>query len=329
MSTEPLIVVTVSEKAAGERLDSFLAGQLQGQSRSALQRLIENGDILLDGKPVRPSHKLVADSRIQINFPAPVAATPRAEEIPLDILYEDSDLIVINKPAGMTVHPGAGVSSGTLVNALLAHCKDLSGIGGEIRPGIVHRLDKGTSGVLVAAKNDQAHRGLAEQFSQHKVKRLYHALVFGVPEEDTGKINGIIGRHPTDRLRLSGKARNGKQAVTNWRVLERFKQASLIRLRLETGRTHQIRVHLSEAGMPIIGDPLYPDGGRLNNLRDSQLKGMINKLKRQALHAYVLGFIHPTSQEYMEFSTEPPQDFMDILDYLRPHNSTDSPENNS
>lgn len=307
----------VPDEAAGQRLDAFLASRLPDHSRSSLQRLIDEGQVLVDGRQPRPSLKLVGNEQVVVSVPAPVPAVPQAEEIPLTVVYEDHDLIVIDKPAGMTVHPGAGVASGTLVNALLAHCDDLSGVGGELRPGIVHRLDKGTSGLLVAAKNDVAHRGLAEQFSVHSIKRLYWALIYGSPQEETGKISGIIGRHPTERLRLSGKARHGKPAVTNWRVLERFGAASLVQLRLETGRTHQIRVHLTEAGMPLLGDPLYPDGGRFNNLKDSRLKGLISRLGRQALHARVLGFIHPVSGQYLEFSSEPPQDFMQLLACLR------------
>lgn len=310
-------MILVPFESAGQRLDAFLASALQDVSRAAVQRLVEEGQVLVDGESLRASVKLKGGESVQVTIPPPVAAVPLAENIPLTVLYEDKDLIVIDKPAGMIVHPGAGAGSGTLVNALLGHCHDLSGVGGEIRPGIVHRLDKGTSGVLVAAKNDIAHRGLAEQFAAHSIKRLYWALIYGSPAEDTGKISGIIGRHPTERLRLSGKARHGKQAVTNWRVLERFGPSSLVQLRLETGRTHQIRVHLTEANMPLLGDPLYPDGGRFNNLKDTRLKGMVNRLERQALHARVLGFIHPVSGQYLEFTSEPPQDFMELLEYLR------------
>lgn len=309
--------LTVPDEAAGQRLDAFLATQLPVLSRSALQRLIEEGQVLVDGRQPRCSTKLEGGEQVLVTVPPPVPSVPQAESIPLTVVYEDHDLIVVDKPAGMTVHPGAGVDSGTLVNALLAHCTDLSGVGGELRPGIVHRLDKGTSGLLVAAKHDIAHRGLAEQFSAHSIKRLYWAVVYGSPAEETGKISGIIGRHPTERLRLSGKARHGKLAVTNWRVLERFGAASLVQLRLETGRTHQIRVHLSEAGMPLLGDPLYPDGGRFNNLKDQQLKKLISGLGRQALHARVLGFVHPVSGQYLEFESGPPDDFAALLRYLR------------
>ncbi len=311
------ILLTYPDEAEPTRIDLFLCREMDGESRAGIQRLIENGNVLVNGSAVRPSHKLKGGERLEIEIPEPQPAEPQAESIPLDVLYEDSDLIVINKEAGMVVHPGPGTASGTLVNALLAHCTDLSGIGGELRPGIVHRLDKGTSGVLVVAKNDRAHQALSAQFSVHSVKRIYQALIYGCPAEDSGKIEGIIGRHPTERLRLSGKARHGKHAVTRWRVRERYNRVSLVELRLETGRTHQIRVHMTEAGFPLLGDPLYPDGGRINNIPDTQLRGMINRLGRQALHARCLGFIHPTSGEYMEFTVEPPADMQELLAYLR------------
>jgi len=298
------------------RLDLFICSRLEGETRASVQRLIEAGNILVDGQPARSSLKLKGGEEVSVEIPEPAAAEPQAESIALDVLYEDQDLIVINKPAGMVVHPGPGNSSGTLVNALLGHCTDLSGIGGELRPGIVHRLDKGTTGVLVAAKNDRAHQGLSAQFHVHSVKRIYQALIFGNPAEDNGKIEGIIGRHPTERLRQSGKARHGKHAVTRWRVKERYGRISLMELRLETGRTHQIRVHLTEAGFPLLGDPLYPDGGRVNNLADPRLKKMITSLGRQALHARTLGFIHPATGEYIEFSTPLPDDMQILCDYL-------------
>lgn len=299
------------------RIDLFLSREMGGESRATVQRLIETGNILVDGRQPRTSLKLKGGERIEVDIPLPTPAKPLAENIALKVLYEDSDLIVIDKAAGMVVHPGAGNCSGTLVNALLAHCSDLAGIGGELRPGIVHRLDKGTSGVLVAAKHDRAHQVLSEQFSVHSVKRIYQALIYGSPSEDAGKIEGIIGRHPTERLRLSGKAKNGKHAITRWKVKERYGRVSLVELRLETGRTHQIRVHLTEAGFPLLGDPLYPDGGRCNNIPDTRLRGIINRLGRQALHARCLGFIHPTSGKYMEFTTEPPEDMQELLSYLR------------
>jgi 23S rRNA pseudouridine1911/1915/1917 synthase len=298
------------------RLDLFISGRLAGETRASVQRLIEAGNVLVDGHPVRSSQKLKGGEEVTVQIPEPAAAEPKPESIPLEVLYEDHDLIVINKPAGMVVHPGPGNSSGTLVNALLAHCTDLSGIGGELRPGIVHRLDKGTSGVLVVAKNDRAHQGLSAQFHVHSVKRIYQALVFGNPAEDSGKIEGLIGRHPTERLRQSLKAKNGKHSVTRWRAKERYGRITLMELRLETGRTHQIRVHLTETGFPLLGDPLYPDGGRVNNLADPRLKKMITSLGRQALHARTLGFLHPSTGEYMEFSTPLPDDLQGLCDYL-------------
>lgn len=300
------------------RLDLFLSRELVNETRSTVQRLIEGGNVLVDGREPRPSLKLKGGETITVVIPPVVAAETVAEDIPLEVLYEDRDLIVINKPAGLVVHPAAGNSSGTLVNALLAHCTDLSGIGGELRPGIVHRLDKGTSGVMVAAKNDLAHQALSSQFAAHSIKRIYQALIFGSPSEETGKIEGIIGRHPTDRLRRSGMARHGKHAVTRWRVKERYdNRISLVEVRLETGRTHQIRAHLTEAGFPLLGDPLYPDGGRINNIKDPVLRKLINNLGRQALHAGILGFIHPTTRIYMEFTAELPEDMQKFLEYLR------------
>jgi 23S rRNA pseudouridine1911/1915/1917 synthase len=302
--------------AASVRLDLYLSRELANETRSTIQRLIDSGNILVDGREARPSLKLKGGESISVELPEPVTAAPLPETIPLEVLHEDGDLIVINKPAGMVVHPGPGNSSGTLVNALLAHCTDLSGIGGELRPGIVHRLDKGTSGVMVIAKNDRSHQALSAQFSVHSIKRIYQALVYGSPGEDSGKVEGQIGRHPTDRLRRSGLARHGKHAVTRWRVRGRYGRITLVELRLETGRTHQIRVHMSESGFPLVGDPLYPDGGRFNNLADARLRKLITSLARQALHARTLGFIHPVSNAYLEFSVEMPADMAALLEYL-------------
>ncbi len=297
------------------RLDQVV-GALEGMTRSMARRLIESGLVTVDGTPQKPSLKLRGGEMITVIIPPPLPAEPLAEEIPLEILYEDSDLVVVNKPAGMVVHPGAGNTGGTLVNALLGHCRDLSGIGGELRPGIVHRIDKDTSGVLVVAKNDQAHRSLCKQFKEHTVKRVYLALVFGSPKADKGKIESIIGRHPVDRKRMSGLARRGKQAVTHWQAIQRYKGLTLIRLKLETGRTHQIRVHLSEAGHPLAGDPVYGGSGRLANIHDPQLLALIKELGRQALHAKTLGFIHPATCEYMEYDTELPEDMARVIEYL-------------
>lgn len=300
-----------------ERLDVFIVRQEPDLTRSAVQRLVEAGRVTVDGAPAKPSLKLKGGERIVVEIPPPLPATPLAEQIPLEILYEDHDLIVVSKPAGMSVHPGAGRQEGTLVNALLGHCSDLSGIGGEVRPGIVHRIDKDTTGVLVAAKNDRSHHGLARQFKAHSIKRVYLALVYGSPKTDKGSIDTDIGRHPTDRKRMSGTARRGKRAVTHWKVTGRYGQVSALELRLETGRTHQIRVHLSEAGHPLLGDPVYGSAGRLPGLKDPQLRALVKGLGRQALHARTLGFIHPASGEYLEFSAPLPEDMQHILDYLR------------
>lgn len=310
------IELTYPEGGEPERLDSFLARSVAPITRSTVQKLIEEGLVTVNGAPQKASLKLKGGERISVLIPPPKPAEAAAEEIHLDILYEDGDLVVVNKPAGMVVHPGAGTSGGTLVNALLAHCRDLSGIGGTMRPGIVHRIDKETSGVLVAAKNDAAHQALAHQFKEHTIKRVYLALVYGAPKGDKGRIESTIGRHPVDRKRMSGKGSRGKHAVTHWQVVGRYPGITLMRLRLETGRTHQIRVHLSEAGHPLVGDKVYGGSGRLSGIGDPQLKALIRELDRQALHAKTLGFIHPTTGEYLEFDTALPEDMARIIDYL-------------
>jgi 23S rRNA pseudouridine1911/1915/1917 synthase len=297
------------------RLD-LVVGAMEGLTRSMARRLIEAGLVTVGGTKEKPSLKLLGGEKVVVTIPPPVPAEPAAETIPLEILYEDSDLVVVNKPAGMVVHPGAGNASGTLVNALLGHCHDLSGIGGELRPGIVHRIDKDTTGLLVVAKNDPAHRSLSHQFKEHTIKRVYLALVFGSPKADKGRIESAIGRHPVDRKRMSGAARRGKKAVTHWQAVSRYQGLTLMRLKLETGRTHQIRVHLCEAGHPLAGDTVYGGSGRLATIQDPQLRDLIKGLGRQALHAKTLGFIHPSSDEYLEFDTELPTDMARIIDYL-------------
>lgn len=308
--------ITVAEENQGERLDAFLAATQAELTRSAVQRLIEQGMVRVDGKEVKSSHKLSSGETVTLAIPPPEPSAAAPEDMNLDIVFEDADVIVINKPAGLTVHPGAGISSGTLVNGLLGHCSDLSGIGGEIRPGIVHRIDKDTTGILVVAKNDAAHQGLSAQFSQHTVKRVYYALVFGSPKTDKGRIEGEIGRHPVDRKKMSGSARHGRHAVTHWKVLARYSGVTLLKLRLETGRTHQIRVHLSEAKHPLLGDSVYGGDARLGNIKDVKLRSLIKELGRQALHAKTLGFIHPSSGEYVEFDSDLPEDMQRIIDYL-------------
>jgi 23S rRNA pseudouridine1911/1915/1917 synthase len=297
------------------RLD-MVVGALEGMTRSMARKLIEAGLVTVNGQSQKPSLKLKGGENISVIIPPPAPIEPEAEAIPLEVLYEDHDIVVVNKPAGMVVHPGAGNKSGTLVNALLGHCSDLSGIGGEMRPGIVHRIDKETSGILVAAKNDRSHRLLSHQFKEHTIKRIYLALVFGSPKIDKGRIEKAIGRHPVDRKRMSGSARRGKSAVTHWRAIGLFDGLTLMKIRLETGRTHQIRVHLSEAGFPLVGDSVYGGSGRMASIQDTFLRKLIKEMGRQALHAKTLGFVHPSSGEYMEFDSELPQDMAAIIDYL-------------
>lgn len=301
-----------------ERLDRFLSEHLTDLSRSQIKRLIDEERITLGDAPVRAAHKLKGGERLVVTIPDPTPVETAAEDIPLDILYEDSDLIVMNKPAGMVVHPAAGHGAGTLVNALLHHCHDLSGIGGEQRPGIVHRLDKDTSGVMVAAKNDCAHQGLGHQFKVHSITRRYLALVCGLVKDDEGLIDSAIGRHPIHRKKMSGRSRVGRRAVTRWRVLKRYDQdrLTLVELTLETGRTHQIRVHFSELNLPILADPVYGRPAQVNALPDPELKRLAKELGRQALHARQLGFTHPRSGEYLQFEAPPPDDMQKILSYL-------------
>ena len=314
------IELTFPCDADPERLDSFISRSVPELTRSAALRLIETGFATVNGQKQKPALRLKGGEVVTVIVPPPTPAEPQPEEIPLEILYEDADVVVVNKGAGMVVHPGAGNAEGTLVNALLAHCKDLSGIGGELRPGIVHRIDKDTSGTLVIAKSDRAHNGLAEQFKVHSIKRIYLALVYGSPKEERGRIESVIGRHPVERKKMSGKARHGKNAITHWRVEARYPGITLVRLKLETGRTHQIRVHLSEAGHPLLADEAYGGGSRLAQLKDPVLKQMIKAMGRQALHAKTLGFLHPVTGEYLEFDAELPPDMAGIIAYLEEKN---------
>ena len=299
-----------SEAEAGRRLDAALA-ELAAVPRAQAQRWIEAGRVRVAGAPVRAAQRVREGDAIEADPPEPVAATLEPEPIPLAILHEDADLIVIDKPAGLVVHPAPGHPRGTLVNALLHHCRDLAGIGGVLRPGIVHRLDQGTSGVLVAAKHDAAHVALAAQFRDHTVERVYVALVRGVPGAAGGRVDRPVGRHPQDRKRMSVRTDAGREAVTDWSVARRFAASgvSLVEVRPATGRTHQIRVHLASIGLPIVGDPVY---GRAE-VRSRTREGFAAGLARPALHARVLGFTHPRDGARMRFEAEPPGDFAAAL----------------
>ena len=293
----------------GGRLDVYLAAQLPEYTRSRLQAMIRDGDVLVNGASVKSGFKLSAGDKICVKQREAVSMAATAQDIALDILYEDKDIIVINKPQGMVVHPAAGHYEGTLVNALLHHCGDLSGVGGVIRPGIVHRIDKDTSGILVAAKNDAAHDGLSAQWRVHSIKRIYHAILHGMIAENQGVIDAPIGRHPRDRKKMAVEPKNGKNAVTHYQVLERlpFAQCTYTQLELETGRTHQIRVHMSHLGHPVVGDPVY----------GPKKSPYLRLLNGQALHAKILGFNHPISGEYLEFNSELPPYFQQLLEELR------------
>jgi 23S rRNA pseudouridine1911/1915/1917 synthase len=313
---KPARTFHVESVDAFTRLDVFLSQKENLLSRSQIKRLIEQGDVQVGGKKAKASRRLKTGDAVSLVLPEPKALEVQAEDRPLTILYEDSHLLVIDKPAGMVVHPGAGNYSGTLVNALLHHCEDLAGIGGVLRPGIVHRLDKDTSGVLVAAKNDLSHRGLSEQFKKHTPSRKYIGIVFGQLSSE-GQVDSLIGRHPVYRQKMSTRPRKGREARTHWKVRERFAHFCLAEFRLETGRTHQIRVHLSSIGHPLLGDPTY--GGRkgLGGVEPALLRQGLQKFPRQALHASSLGFIHPLTGKYLEFSSPLPKDMEDLRKLLQ------------
>ncbi len=304
---EQKVELTVAEEMSGKRLDSVLAGMMPEYSRSFIQKLFENGSITVGGDPCSEKKRKAATGDIvEITIPQPERLEVEAEDIPLDIVYEDDELLVVDKPAGMVVHPAPGNHSGTLVNALMYHCGDaLSSINGVIRPGIVHRIDKDTSGLLMVAKTDRAHNALSAQLAEHSITRRYKAIVYSNIKEDEGTVDKPIGRDPGNRLRNAVVYTNSKNAVTHYRVLERFGDFTLVEAVLETGRTHQIRVHMAYIRHPLLGDTLY---GPAKNRYGA---------KRQMLHAGVLGFVHPVTGEYMEFNSPLPQDFEDVLAKLR------------
>ena len=297
---------TVMEEQEGMRLDQFLAAELKEHSRSYIQKLIKEKNVKVNSTVIKSNYKVAKGDQIQITIPDLTEPDILPENIPLDILYEDDDILVVNKPKGMVVHPAAGHYTGTLVNAIMYHCKDrLSGINGVLRPGIVHRIDMNTTGSLLICKNDHAHQILAEQLKEHSITRRYHAIVHGSLKADTGTVNASIGRHPTDRKKMSTKALNGRHAVTHYRVLERLGNYTYIECELETGRTHQIRVHMASIGHPILGDDVY-----------GPAKCPFH-LEGQTLHAKILGITHPATGEYMEFDAPLPEYFMKLLSTLR------------
>ena len=296
----------VAPEDAGVRIDRYLSDQCQDISRSYLQKLLKEQSVLVEEKPVKSNYKVNTGDRISLTLPEIREPEIVPEDIPLDIIYEDKDIILINKPKGMVVHPAAGHYSGTLVNGLMSHCRsELSGINGVMRPGIVHRIDMDTTGVLIVCKNDMAHNSISQQLKEHSITRRYAAIVHGVLKDDEGTINAPIGRHPIDRKKMSINEKNGRDAITHYRVLERFRQYTYIECQLETGRTHQIRVHMASTGHPLLGDSVYGPAKcpfRLNG---------------QTLHAGVLGIIHPRTGEYMEFSAPLPDYFEELLRKLR------------
>ncbi len=321
----------VKAEQAGWRLDRFLATELSEMSRSRLQQLIDQGQVKRGAETIRDGNTRVKpEQEYTVDVPPPAPALPEAQEIPLEIVYEDDDLIVIEKPPGLVVHPAAGNPDGTLVNALIAHCgPSLKGIGGVARPGIVHRLDKDTSGLLVAAKTERAMRSLAKQFANHTIERAYHAIVWGAPRAGNGVVEGRIGRNPFDRKRMAVMRSGGKEARTRYRVLETFGPkerpfASLVECRLETGRTHQIRVHLTHLGHPLIGDPSYGRARQPPRAKTEAQAGSYAaaaEFPRQALHAFVLGFQHPAKHKTLRFESPWPADFAALVAALRSLNA--------
>jgi 23S rRNA pseudouridine1911/1915/1917 synthase len=311
----------VPDSSAGERLDRFLAAAQKSLSRSRLQALIRAGRVTVAGRAARAAQRLRAGERILVELPAPRAMTLAPEAIPLVILHEDEHVLVVDKPAGLVVHPGAGTASGTLVHALLHHAPAIADVGGGGRPGIVHRLDKQTSGLMVVAKSHAAYRALVEMLGARTVRRRYLALVWGVPRAASGTIERPIGRDPRHRQRMAVVARGGKPARTRWRVRERFAGAALLEVTLDTGRTHQIRVHLAHLGHPVAGDPVYGGRGRgqlSGTARERSLRGaVLDALPRQALHATELEFPHPVTGEVLRFTSSPPEDFRQALERLR------------
>jgi len=299
-------IFQITEEYEGERIDKCLSMLIDSLSRSFIQKLIKEGQVCVDGKVVKGSYNVKADEEVKFTLPDSQRPDIEPEDIPLDILYEDEDVVVVNKPKGMVVHPASGHYSGTMVNALMYHCGDrLSGINGVMRPGIVHRIDMDTTGSIIVCKNDKAHNVIAQQLKNHSIVRRYRAIVHGVLKEDAGTIDAPIGRHPVERKQMAINFKNGKEAVTHYKVLQRFSGYSYVECQLETGRTHQIRVHMASIGHPLLGDAVY--GPR---------KCPFPKLEGQTLHAMILGFVHPTTDEYIETCAPLPEYFTQLLHTL-------------
>jgi 23S rRNA pseudouridine1911/1915/1917 synthase len=312
-----MIEYIVSSHEAGLRLDIFLSQKGLGLSRSQIKKYVDDDLVWVDHTNAKVGYRLKQGDHVHISIRKPVIYHVLPEDIPLAVIYEDQYIIVVDKPAGMVVHPAAGNYEGTVVNAILHHCKDLSGIGGVLRPGIVHRLDKDTSGLLVVAKSDEAHQGLGGQFKRHEVRKTYKALVYGNPKEEEGVIDKPMGRHPVDRKKMSTRSRRSKEALTHWRVHERYGAATLLSVSIVTGRTHQIRVHLTALGYPVVGDSLYGSPKRANSVDDPLVRSRLKSMKRQALHAGEIGFSHPITGQDVTFSSPLPDDIAGLCNFLR------------
>ncbi len=300
------VIIDIVPEMEDERIDKCICNYMDSLSRSYIQKIIKDGNVYVNDMPVKANYKVRVDDKVRFIIPDNVEPDIPAQDIPLDIIYEDSDVLIVNKPKDMVVHPAPGHYEGTIVNAVMYHCKDaLSGINGVMRPGIVHRIDKDTTGSLIICKNDEAHNHIAAQLKEHSINRRYRAIVWGRIKDDEGVVDAPIGRHPNDRKKMAINERNGKRAVTHYRVLERFDKFTYIECRLETGRTHQIRVHMASIGHPLLGDEIY------SNAKSPY------KVEGQTLHAMVLGFAHPSTKEYMEFEAPLPEYFEEILRKLR------------
>ncbi len=307
---------SVGKEEAGMRLDVFLSCRNLPLSRSQIKKAAEAGRITINGAPARAGRRLKAGDEIAFDQPPVAGYDVLPEDIPLAVVYEDSSLLVVDKPAGIVVHPAAGNYRGTLVNALLFHCQDISGIGGVLRPGIVHRLDKGTSGLLVVAKSDEAHRGLAAQFKEHEVKKTYQALVCGHVKKDEGVIELPVGRDTVDRKKMSTRSRRGREALTRWSVSRRYGAVTLLDVDIETGRTHQIRVHLAALGYPVVGDSVYGGTKRAKIVADTVVREKLRAAERPLLHSSRLAFTHPVTGKHVNFSSPLPEDMAELCDFL-------------